>query len=229
MISALLISAQAPAAPSASELLSRMLARYNAATSAQGTIATVQAAQGVKVNTRTRFAFQKPRRLLIEQARDGSEGGKWRVVSDGVRFSYDRPKGTFGPDRYTEEVGSLDVKGVYVSIKYSIGERSPVLDAILGQTGDLKELISTIFQPSVEGEGKVGETPVTWIRAGYNPDRAAKPVGELRIALNKNDEIVRWAQSERVLVSGSQEVVVETVYDVDIALNRDVAGGTFKL
>ncbi|MFX6311356.1 hypothetical protein ABTF78_19685, partial [Acinetobacter baumannii] len=43
------------------------------------------------VTTITDFSFVKPSRVILVQKTDTKSGGTYRLASDGLKFSYDRP------------------------------------------------------------------------------------------------------------------------------------------
>ncbi|RYG48404.1 hypothetical protein EON79_04535, partial [bacterium] len=146
IVAALLALSPLQEAPSAGPIISKMMAHYAGAFTAQGTIVTTQSAKNVSVVTQTGFAMSKPNRLRISQTRNGSQGGKWLVVSDGNKVSYDRPKGVFGPARFSDPTEPT-LPEVYTAVLDSLGEKSIPLDILIGRSNDLQTFRGILVTP----------------------------------------------------------------------------------
>lgn len=230
MIAAALLALSAPAqeAPSAGPLISQMLSRYSGAQTAQGTITTLQSAKGVTVTTRTEVALEKPAKLRISQARDGSQGGKWLAVSDGVRLSYNRPQGAMGKDRFIDAVdGGMDE--VYTAFLLSIGEKSIPLDIIVGRKGDLKAFVSMLSPMTLSGTTTIGGESVQLASGKFRKGPDLPFVGTITLAITPSGDLKRLSQKETFNVpeASPDPIEVTTIYDVSVALDKPIVGQPF--
>ncbi len=95
-----------PAAPKADAgvLISKAFARYDAAQTVSGTIRLIQEAKGISVQIDTELQYERPSKIYLRQVKGGSDPQQSLLVSDGIKFSFDKPLEALGPARFTEDV-----------------------------------------------------------------------------------------------------------------------------
>lgn len=230
MIAAALLALSAPAqeAPSAGPLISQMLSRYSGAQTAQGMITTVQSAKGVSITTRTEVALERPTKLRIAQVRDGSQGGKWLAVSDGVRLGYDRPQGALGKDRYIDAVDG-GMEEIYTAFQLSLGEISIPLDIVVGRKSDLQTFIAMLTPMKISGTTTVNGESVQLATGEYRKGPGLQPIGKITLAITPSGELRRVSQKElfKVPQASDDQIEVTTVYDVALKLDQPIVGRPF--
>lgn len=224
IVAALLALTQTPTeAPSAGPLISKMLARYTDAQTAQGSITTTQTAKTAKVVTETVVAIEKPNRLRIEQTRNGTEGGHWLVVSDGVKFSYDRPQGGLGKDRYLDAVEDSKVEDLYTAATYSLGEKSAPLDILIGRKADLAIFVKGLPMMALRAPGTLRGESVQI--ASSDPTKFPY----YQMAITPDGDLRQLVRKELYSVQGSENVEVTTAYDVSVKVGGAIAGNPFRV
>lgn len=228
-------SAAQAAGPTAGPLISKMLARYAAAQTLSGQIATVQTASDRSIHTTTVFQSEQPSKFYFSQTMDGDDGGKWLLTSDGVRFSYNRPHGTFGPDRYVEDVmkpaGATTVKEMYAVAGSVIGEKSPPLDIAFGRLDDLKRLKAIWGPMQIAGRTKFNGIDANVVRGGFRVAFNGPLVGEVEMVVTDDGDLLRYTTQQKVAASTKPSVVVNVVTDwqCNIKVNGPVDESLFAL
>src|SRR5688500_18043298 len=89
-----------PQAPTAKELIEKMLVRYHSAKTLTGKIRLTVSAKGSTASLDTAVQYERPAKLYIQQHKnvanpEPDQPYKWLVTSDGASFSYNIPN-----DRY---------------------------------------------------------------------------------------------------------------------------------
>jgi hypothetical protein len=236
MMLAALIALSAPVAePTGAQLISKMFALYHDAPTLRGDIVCTQSAQNVTVTTRTTLQLERPNRLYILQTRDGSQGGRWKVAADGLRFSYDRPKGIGGKARFLEPMTMRDgtklgIEDVYTAVIYSLGDKSAPLDIAIGRRDDLRGLVKewdTNFV--VKGTQIIRGITGNIITGGYHPFPGSRNLGYLEMVIADDGTLLRYFLRDRVSVTdvSKEAVTVETNFEVSLKIGAELDPSLF--
>lgn len=230
--------AQETAAPSASALVSRMLAHYSSAQSLTGTIRFTQSAQNTSVGIETVLQVERPSRLYIRQVLRSNEPAAWLVVSDGKQFSYNTPNNLPGSEnlpRLVEQVSqngtTLDSRAIYKAGATSIGDRSAPLDIAIGHPDDLKSLTFQWATLEYRGRRKLGDEEVDVIGGRWRPYGEAPASGQFEMYILPTGELRRYAILESVSPQGANGTVFEvrSVWDVRITANGKPDPALFRV
>jgi hypothetical protein len=214
-------------------LITKMVRVHYDAQSTQGTIVCRQSVKNFAVTTKTDVAIQRPARLRIAQARDGSEARTWLAVADSDKFSYDRPPGVNGLDRFVEPQFQrgrfMDTRDVYMVVGPSLGDKSPALDILIGRTDDLRMLRQTWgTQWEIAGKVKIRDQECTILRGSYEPAPLAGQIGQLEMAISPTYQLVRYSTGQKIVLPETKElVVIRTEWDVDVRLNGEIDAKLF--
>ncbi|MDR3688474.1 MAG: hypothetical protein P4L46_03785 [Fimbriimonas sp.] len=212
----------APAKESASQILTKAFGHYASAQTAAGTIKMTQTALGVSLSIETDLQFDRPSKLFLRQSRTGARPHQWLVTSDGVRFSYDRPEGELGKDRYVEFVtqGGITQKisDYYIAAAKSLGEQSAMLDVALSEPGRLRRLKSQWASLAYQGRVNIDGQLVHKITGLYREDGSAAASGRFEIYVTEDGDFVRYVVAQRfVFPSKSKDPIdVNTQWDSTI-------------
>lgn len=224
--------------PSASALVSQVLAYYSGAQSLVGTIRFTQTAQSKAVVIDTHLQFERPSKLYIRQELTAEEKMVWLVVSDGSNFSYNTPDnlpGATNLPRLVEQVSqngqSLDVPKIYKASASSIGDRSAALDIAIGHPEDLKSL--TYQWATLESKGRVrlGSEELELVAGRWRPYGTAPASGLFEMYITPAGELRRYVVVENVSPEGANGAVFEirSVWDVHIKIGAKPDSALFKV
>jgi outer membrane lipoprotein-sorting protein len=224
--------------PTASALVSKVLAYYSGAQSMVGTIRFTQTAQSRSVVVETNLQFERPSKLYIRQELIAGERMLWLVVSNGTEFSYNTPEnlpGATNLPRLIESVSqnglTLDVPKIYKAAASSIGDRSAPLDIAIGHPEDLKSL--TFQWATLESRGRVrlGEEEVDLVAGRWRPYGSAPASGQYEMYISPTGELRRYVVLESVSPQGANGAVLEirSVWDVRLKVGAAVNQALFKI
>jgi hypothetical protein len=238
--------AQAPAAvESPAALIGKMFAKYASADTLLGQIRLTQSVGQVSVVVTTDFQMEKPAKLYIRQQRGGSDPKMWLVTSNGVLFSYNRPEGIGGPDRFVEnvhvqdKVPGLDVQrdirltnqDIYVAARKSLGDRNAAMDIAIGRTDDLRALASQWVKFANYGKFKVNDVETNKIMGGFAGFIGQPPSGTFELYITDDGELIRYVVREKQtfpdLSKETYEVV--SIWDSKLLINAKVNPAFFEV
>lgn len=223
--------------PTASALVSRMLAYYRDAKSLKGEIVLTQRAGQVAVVVETSVAYDEPSKLLIRQVRrSAANPGAWLVTSDGTNFSYDAPASVAKRpgERLIEKVSSgnrtFSVADIYATASNSLGDRSAALDIAIARSEDLRFLTGQWATLAYQEPREVAGVRVQVVGGDWREYSAAAVSGKYELWITLGGELKRVVQRETIAPDprlGAQTVV--STWDVDLERNPKLDPGTFKL
>jgi len=211
-----------PATPA--KLISQAFQHYADATSIGGHIRLTQSAQNVTVRIDTDVAYDLPNLLYIQQIRGGSDPRRTIIVSDGKHFSYDKPKGTFGPPRFVEDVqqaaGSQDVKEMYGTSAITLDDRT-VTDIAFARNVDLREVSSQWSNLKYGPKATVRNIEANEVDGEYSETPGKGVTGTFALVISDAGDILQYTVRNRYAVPQhpDQSVVVTSVWDVDLTVN----------
>lgn len=230
-------------APSASETVTKMLAKYHNAQTISGRVTFTQSAAGASVVITSDIYAKKPNLLFIQQIRTpASQGGANNVVamSDGKKLGYPAPpgSGTFlqhSPDRFFE-IAEADLEGNLAAFSGMLIDRSfPIAIGLyapnevyytIGRLRDLKLSEATLREQTIY---RIDFQMVVSDALPAEPMRGlpAKPEGRIAgvMTISKNHDLLGLAWREKVGTKEQQvEVLSEWVstFEVDKPIDPNV-------
>lgn len=225
----------------AAEVVSKMLAHYNAAQTMTGTILMTQSAMGKSVRTETVLQFEKPDKLYIKQISRSSQPRQWLVTCDGQYVAYDTPNDIrdTNEERLVEPLVSNGVKqkftDIYRAVVRSLGDRSAPLDIAINRLEDLKFLRGQWKTVEWAGEEEVNGEKLQSVRGLWReyPD-APTHSGTFQMWITPSGDLRRYAIIELVKfplgpgqLSDPQEVI--TTWDARLVVDGKPDPALFKL
>ncbi|MBI5706189.1 MAG: hypothetical protein HZC36_04280 [Armatimonadetes bacterium] len=235
LASALLAGAAQQDAPSASELISKMIAKYNSAKTLKGTIVLRQGTATESATLTTQIQYEHPAKLYIRQQKDYGDRKVWLVTSDGKHFSYPAPQ-VIGQDskRLAEPINLasgkvLGLRDIYSGVVGGIGDRSAPLDIAISRTEDLQYLRGQWYTVRVDGVTKVRDVEAYSISGQWKEyGDADHPSGRFQMLIGKEGDLMRYV-IEQTLDLGGQRFNVTSLWEVDLKVNVEVDQKLFKL
>lgn len=224
--------------PSASALVTKVLAYYSGAQSLAGTIRFTQTAQSKAVVIDTVLQFERPSKLYIRQELTAFEKMVWLVVSDGTNFSYNTPDnlpGATNLPRLVEQVAqnglTLDVPKIYKAAASSIGDRSAALDIAIGHPEDLKSLTYQWATLEARGRVQIGGEELELVTGKWRPYGTAPASGQFEMYMALSGELRRYTVVENVSPEGANGAVFEirSVWDVNIKIGAKPDPALFRI
>jgi outer membrane lipoprotein-sorting protein len=213
-----------PAKPSAAQIVSQMIAKYHKADSLSGTIEMRQRLGDKSVGIDTYIQFERPSKLYIHQKMVGGGNREWVVSSDGELFSYEVPEDQPFARKGSRLVENVVISGVVLTVRdiygaaiRSLGDRSTVLDLLIGRTSDLQmrraQWISLLYGDMVEFEGK----KVHRIAGDWRLNERVQDVGRFEMLISPEFDLKRMVIQERLAASdASNPVFITTEWNMNI-------------
>jgi hypothetical protein len=191
--------------PKSGDIISKVLEKCYAMKSGQGEITMTQtgaaADKSATTSVSTKFAFERPNRLFLQQVSPKIEPKNWLVKCDGTNFSYDTPDyigDMHGPrGRLLEPVTvrgkMLELGDIFLAAKRSLGDATnPFLEIMLASKGhdtSLKAFIMRIKKHETKSLRKLSDGSEVYvisgiIQFGYDAEIEAK------FGIKQTDEIL---------------------------------------
>lgn len=209
--------------PSSRSLLRTMAKRYLSTVSMKGKIVNAVSDGTGVVTTVTDFAYVKPSRVSLTQTTNATKGGTYRLASDGVKFSYDRPVDlanerkagaravepvrkdhtAVGKDgtRYVDSFYMMTVPDMYVAASHSLPDASPVHDLILGVQGSTETWLRGLDSVSAPEPAVLDGEKVTKISGTYRSVRLTEDTSPVSVKFS--DKLTVNQQVKSVSVPGT--------------------------
>jgi hypothetical protein len=222
-------------APDAGKLISKAMARYFDASSVVGQLNLTQSAKGVQLKIDTTIQFDKPSQLLIHQNRTGAVPKQMTVVSDGKYFVYTRPEGTYGQDRFIEEVTqkgyTQSYRDIYSASSRALVDRSPILDMVIGRREDLKVLQGRWGAKKVTGRTTIRGTEGYVIEGAYHDMAGAPATGEFQIVVTEEGDVLRYSNTQRIRIPDqtNETIQILSVWEVDLKVNTKTDPARYRV
>lgn len=223
--------------PSAAQVVSQMIARYHKAESLSGTIQMRQKLGDKAVGIDTYIQFERPSKLFIHQKMVGGGDREWVVSSDGELFSYEVPddqafarKGSRLVENVVVSGIVLNVRDIYGAAIRSLGDRSTVLDLLIGRTPDLQmrraQWVSLHYGDMVEFKGQ----KVHRIAGDWRLNDRVQDVGRFEMLISPEYDLKRMVIQERLAASdASNPVFITTEWDVNIRVGSPGNPSLYRL
>lgn len=201
-------------------LLASVAKKYASNVSMSGRIINaVSDGQGV-VTTTTEFAYVKPSKVSLTQTTNAKMGKTFRLASDGVKFSYDRPveladQGKL-PPRVVETVHKNNVKmgkdgkpyvdsfymmtvaDMYVAASHSLADAGPIHDMVFGAQVNTNAWLRNVQSVSAPETTKLDGETVTKITGQYRSVRLNEDVAQTKVSAGKALQVGKEAKSTNV-------------------------------
>jgi outer membrane lipoprotein-sorting protein len=224
-----------PDTPNGSQLVSLMLRRYNEANTVSGTVQLVQRAQNQSITVQTELQYERPSKIYIKQVQTGANARQALIVSDGVRFAYDRPEGVLGRERFVEPVKQgnsvMTVAEMYNAAQYSLVSKSPALDMIIARVDDLRTLRSQWGSINLRDERKVNGVTVYTVVASKRSVPNAAPSGSMEMHITEAGDLVRYVEKEMIMIPRAtrEPFPVQSIYTINVQVNGPVNASYFAV
>jgi len=245
---ALTLSLAAPhqEAPTAKQLVEKMLVRYNSATTVAGTIHLTVAAGNNSASMDTALQFERPAKLYISQHKnvanpDPDQPNRWLVTSDGKSFSYDAPfdensllhtaAGTrLKEDIYNKRNGiTSDIGSIYLAAGKSLGDRSMPLDIAISRLDDLKFRRNQWVPPyNVISQKEIRGKTAYIVQGDYRDYAGVQPTGIFQMAITADGDLLQYVQKQKLQIDG-HAIELTSQWDVDLKVNGPVDATLFKV
>ena len=209
-------------------LIGKILSHYYKAKRLYGTILLTTTAGKVSGKLQTLVQFDDPSKLYIRQDMQAATQGTWKIMSDGIRFSYPLPNTQLGSDNgknLIESVVSGEEIRTFREI-YAIGagglkDKSAPLDIALGRYEDLKifrgHLATHKMGEPMELRGKQCQV----VEGKWRIGPGAPAESSYRIVATPDGELMRYELTDKILnPDGSGGMMdIHQVWDVDLHLD----------
>jgi hypothetical protein len=235
---ACLVALQTTQEPSGGAIVSKMLARYDAAQSLTGSIRLTQGAGKEAGTLDTFIQYEKPSKLYIKQVLNSS-GRTWLITSDGVNFSYNRPEnlptGKTQIERLREPVqprGSepLDLKSIYAVAGQCLPDRSAPLDIAIGWKDYLRLFVGQLATAEYAGRTKIGDTEVQVVRGGWREDSTRPVMGRYEIYITDEGDLKRYVVAMPMKLDPRTDAIeVVSHWEVKLSVNGKPEAALFKV
>lgn len=247
LFAALAVHAQTAApVPTASGLISKMLARYASAKSLQGTIRTTQTADSATVVTDTTVAYERPSKIWLDQRQHGQELAKSKfIVSNGKQFAYMPPDNVLkvgAANILTELVqpegrDAQTVGDLYAVVAANLPDRSPVLDTFIARPDDLRYVAAQFAQFRLTGKETIGDKSANAIEGDWRESGDVGVSAKFKLYLTDDGDLVRYVLTQIVGVPSAtgvrgvpaEQVTVTTTWDANVTIDSAVKPETFAL
>lgn len=205
------------------KMISMAFQHYADAKSIGGHIRLSQSAKSLTIYIDTDLAFDTPSQLLVQQAKGGSEPRKTLIVSDGKRFSYDKPAGTYGQPRFVEDVdqlaGSQDVKEMYGTAAITLDDRVAT-DIVFARNVDLKEVMAHWTSLKFGQKVTIRGVDANTIEGDYTENPGEASTGTFTMAITDSGDILQYTVKNKYAVpTQSETILVTSVWDFDLKVN----------
>jgi hypothetical protein len=234
--------------PTAGQLISQMLKRYDASTATTGTIDFTQSWQGQSMTVRTVFGFTGSTKLYIDQSATYPASGVDRnptlaarvkratLVSDGDVFSYPRPreldKGNPGRlfEKVTQNGSTMTARDMYAVGTLSLIDRSPILDIAFARREDLKFFVNQLA--TVGYVGDPNSSPKT-LGGQWRAYGEAAVSGSWEMKLSDAGDLLSYQVVETLQIEGDAKQIasgkVTSLWKADIRVNSEPEPSLFKI
>ena len=217
---------QATTAPraDAAALISKAMARYYSVPSMAGKIRLTQEAKGVSVVLDTVFQIDRPNKIYLHQERSGRVSESFTMVSDGIKFSYDRPGETLGPGRFTEyarqQGRDLTYRDMYTAALRSVIDRSPALELVIGRDEDLEDLRSHLGSKAVTGTTSVDGQDAYIIEGLWHDLPGEQATGKFRLVIGPEGDLYKFVRTQRFHVPDKLKEIfmVTSTWEVNVKI-----------
>lgn len=234
-----LVSPQAQTAKpnvTANGLISKAMSRYYDAKTLSGTIQLVQEAKGVSVGISTQIQFDQPSNIYIHQERGGSQPEQYTLVSDGKRFSYDRPGQSLGPRRFVEDVTQhgyrQSFREMYAASVRSILDRSPALDLVIARREDLEALRQRIGARDVSGTVNVGNGKTAYVvTCNWHDIPGEDATGKIQFVIGAEGDLYQVVRTQRYRVADkmAETITITSTWNVNVSVNAATNANLYRV
>lgn len=209
------------------QLVSKMLARYNAAKSLTGEIVLTQSAGEKQLTAKTAIQIDRPDKLYVRQdTRFLNEPRTFLIVSDGKRFAYDVPmleinnsKGKRLLEPMSQAGRQMNIGDVYAAASLSIQDRSAPLDIAISRGDDLKFLKGQWADMEFHGKEEINGKTARLIVGAWRENPRATPSGRYQMAITDDGELLRYATQITIQIENVGTAQVTSVWKVNLDVN----------
>lgn len=230
-------------APTAKDLIEKMLAKYHAAKTLTGQVKLTVSAEGGSASLSSTLQYERPNKLYLYQQKlsgtpDPESPSKWLITSDGNLFSYNIPNDKFlaSPGvRLVEPVQNArartqhTIATIYAAAGKSLGDRSMPLDIAIGGREDLIFRIGQWATRAVIGTKEVSGKTGYIVGGDYRAYSGSPVLGKFQITVTAEGDLLQYVEEQHVAVEGRDKVKVVSQWDVQFAVDGKVDPALFKV
>lgn len=220
--------------PSSEAMITAMVRKYAGATVLAGSIDGAVSDGTGTISTLTSFKYARPSRLSVVQNKLGMNGGTFRILSDGKKFSYEEPldkvlrtgKRLYEPIRQRGYL--LTVPDIYMVGYKGMPDPGIALEVALGVQSfvkDWRKLMARIDPP--EKTNFKGESAYT-IKGTIRETFAGPANANFELTISESKELKRYLHVIAYEVNG-KVVRLATVYDLTADLNATLSPTDFAV
>ncbi len=231
------ILASSQTTPSGPDLFNKMLNKYYAAKTIQGTVEWIQSAPAanIRVSTMTTVVAQAPNKFLFQQERSGAP--VFRAASDGLKMAYSVPKdwqGRAGNKPYVYETAPTGLDGGFnVFSPLLMDKQFPVIITLYNayEIGQFAKKIRNLrYDAEVEYLGQTADRLIA--SYVFSPGRPDRNVPDLLIPIyffvSKKSDLLGMVWHE-TMAGGGVSYNIQNEWQVKLRVDEPVEPGIFKL
>jgi hypothetical protein len=233
-------------APTAKQLIEKMLLRYHGAQTLTGTVKLTVSTSAGSASMETAMQYERPSKLYLLQQKtsanpDPDQPARWLVTSDGKMFSYQIPN-----DRYHTAPGlrlvepvenprvkvKHDIASIYAASSKSIGDRSMPLDIAIAAPDDLRYRRAQWATYVVNGEKEIAGKKAYLVGGDFRQYAGAPVSGRYQMAITDTGDILQYGEETNISVgegAQAQTIKVSSQWDVNLNVNGKVDPALFKV
>lgn len=211
----------------ASQLVSRMLAKYAAAKTLVGKVQMKQSMAGYSVSITTEIQYDREgRKLYIRQIRSSAEPKTWLVTCNGKLITYDTPtQGVARGQRLAENAKNRDLGELYALAGLSLGDVSAPLDICFGKQQHLQYLNGQWV--TVDYLNNTADKAIKVIGGDWREYQRAVPTGKYEFHIAGDGELKGYVLREQMKLEGLGVQTVTTSWSCDLKVNVPVDSKLF--
>ncbi len=228
---ALLSQDAAPALPTATDVMSRLFARYHGAKTVVGTAVSTITVGDTVITIATDLQVERPNKVYIRQT-VREDGRVFLLVGDGKTFSYGKPVGTeaIDADRSSRLIEThfpyMTLGDVYRAAARSLAERSIVLDLAVADTRDMALLRDQWATIDLTGTVEQGGETLYRIVGQWRPNAVEPVSANFGLFVTKDGDLRRYVIEQ---LPGAGALSASRQWSVDLQIDAPVKPELFTV
>jgi len=192
-----LLAARQEALPTASDVVSKMMAKYHEAKTIKGEATTTVVVGGQQLVIKSTIQLERPTKLYLRQD-VLNQGMTFVVTSDGKEFSYQKPINTSSTDRNPKTrliesvTAGLGLGDLYRAAGQSLAERSAVLDLLISDVRDLNMLRDQWVSLKLTGKEDLNGESVYRIVGKWRLNRASQTTANYGLFITPDGDLRKY-------------------------------------
>ncbi|MCW5938962.1 MAG: hypothetical protein KF884_04525 [Fimbriimonadaceae bacterium] len=214
----------------AGELVSKMFSKYHGAGRISGRSESVVEVGDEKFKITTELDLERPLRLRILQTVNLAKGRRFMVVSDGIRFAYDKPVERPALDTegrlYEAVADGMTLGDMYRVASGSLAERNVMLDVAIADRRDLSLLRDQWVGLEAVGEAETGGMTVKKVIGQWRKFAGEAVSATLELWITPEGDLKRLAIKQ---LPGAGAVSASRVWEIDLKTGVDIDEKVFEV